>query len=132
MIPAGVDDRRWFVLDVANTYAGTRHREYWAAVYAEIETGGAGAMLEQLLNLGLSGFDVRAVPHTAAKAQQQAHSLHDTDAWLHHILHEGAIGIHNWQNSGLHLRTAEAYAAFLDFSRQQRDYKPDSKSVWAK
>jgi hypothetical protein len=132
MVPAGIGDRRWFVLDVANTYAGTKHREYWAALYAEIEHGGAAAMFHDLLNMNLSGFDVRAVPDTAAKAQQQAHSLHGTEAWLHHILQEGAIGQHNWLDSGLDVRTDEAYTAFLDFSKHQREYKPDGKSQWAK
>src|SRR6185437_8695660 len=40
-VPAGIGDRRWFVLDVANTYAGMEHRDYWTALYAEIENGGA-------------------------------------------------------------------------------------------
>jgi hypothetical protein len=40
IVPAGIGDRRWFVLDVANTYAGTEHREYWAALYAEIKKVG--------------------------------------------------------------------------------------------
>lgn len=132
MVPAGIGDRRWFVLDIANTYAGTKHRGYWASLYAEIEHGGAAAMFRDLLNMDLSGFDVRAVPDTAAKAQQQAHSLHGTDAWLHHILNEGAIGHQHWKNNGLDVRTHEAYCDFLDFSKQQRDYKPDRKSQWAK
>jgi hypothetical protein len=41
MVPAGIGDRRWFVLDVADTYAGTTHKNYWDALYAEIENGGA-------------------------------------------------------------------------------------------
>ena len=92
VVPTGIGDRRWFVLDVANTFAGTGHREYWDALYAEIENGGAAAMFYDLLTMDLSGFDVRAVPHTAAKAQQQAHSLIGTEAWLYHVLQEGGIG----------------------------------------
>src|SRR6516162_11551431 len=39
-VPAGMGDRRWFILDVADTYGGAGHREYWDALYAEIDTGG--------------------------------------------------------------------------------------------
>ena len=67
--PVGIGDRRWFILDVANTYAGTLHREYWVALYSEIECGGAAAMFHDLLAIDLDEFDVRAVPHTAAKAR---------------------------------------------------------------
>ena len=92
VVPTGMGDRRWFILDVANTFAGTGHKDYWDPLYAEVENGGAAAMFYDLLAMDLSGFDVRAVPHTAAKAQQQAHSLRGTDAWLYHVLNEGAIG----------------------------------------
>ena len=91
-VPAGMGDRRWFILDVADTFAGTEHADYWNALYAEIENGGAEAMFHDLLNMDLSRFNVRAVPHTAAKAQQQAHSFRGMEAWVHHILQEGAIG----------------------------------------
>jgi hypothetical protein len=132
MVPAGIGDRRWFVLDVANTYAGTIHKPYWDALYAEIENGGAAAMFYDLLAMDLSGFDVRAVPHTAAKAQQQAHSLHGTEAWLHHVLHEGVIGCERWQENGLTVSRDHAYGCYEDFSKRQRDYRPETRSVWSK
>ena len=93
MVPVGIGDRRWFVLNVPDTYAGTNHKPYWDALYAEIDNGGAAAMFYDLLATDLSNFDVRAVPHTAAKAQQQTLGLSGTEAWLHHILQEGAIAL---------------------------------------
>jgi hypothetical protein len=132
VVPTGIGDRRWFVLDVANTYAGTEHRKYWVALYAEIENGGAAAMLHDFLAMDLTGFDVRAVPHTAAKAQQQAHSLAGTEAWLYHVLQEGAIGVDNWQSVGLTLRMNHAYTDYEDFSKRQHAWRPEIKSVWSK
>ena len=70
----GIDDRRSFILNVADTFAGTGHRDYWDALYAEIDNGGAEAMFCDLLAMDLTAFNVRAVP-TAAKAQQQVLSL---------------------------------------------------------
>jgi hypothetical protein len=131
-VPAGMGDRRWFILDVADTYAGTRHREYWDALYAEIDGGGAEAMFYDLLQMDLSTFDVRAVPHTAAKAHQQMHSFRGVEAWIHHILQEGAIGYSVWQNDGLAVSKDDAYRRYLDFSKEQRDWKPVVKSVWSR
>jgi hypothetical protein len=132
MVPAGIGDRRWFVLDVASIYAGTGHREYWEALYAEIENGGAAAMFYDLLAMDLNGFDVRAVPPTAAKAQQQAHSFRGTEAWLYHILQEGEIGSKSWQDTGLTISKEHAYECFEDFSKRQHAWRPDIKSVWSK
>ena len=131
-VPTGIGDRRWFVLNVANTYAGTEHRNYWIALYAEIDNGGAAAMFHDLLAMDLSGFDVRAVPHTAAKAQQQAHSLAGTEAWLYHVLQEGAIGYKNWESIGLTVSTDDAYGCYEDFSERQHAWRPEIKSVWSK
>jgi hypothetical protein len=132
MVPAGIGDRRWFVLDVANTYAGTGHRDYWEALYAEIEDGGAAAMFYDLLAMDLSGFDVRAVPPTAAKARQQAHSFQGTEAWLYHVLQEGEIGSKCWDDTGLTVPKVHAYECFEDFSKRQHAWRPEIKSVWSK
>jgi hypothetical protein len=132
VVPTGIGDRRWFVLDVANTYAGTEHRKYCVALYAEIMKGGAAAMFHDLLAMDLGGFDVRAVPHTAAKAQQQTHSLAGTEAWLYHVLQEGAIGYENWQSVGLTISKAAAYNDYEDFSKRQHAWRPEIKAVWSK
>jgi hypothetical protein len=131
-VPAGMGDRRWFILDVANTFAGTDHPEYWKPLYREIDNGGAEAMFFDLLNIDLSTFDVRAVPHTAAKAHQQAHSLRGIEAWVHHVLQEGAIGSDVWQNDGLAVTKDHAYQCYEYFTKQQRDWRPDVKSVWSR
>jgi hypothetical protein len=132
MVPVGIGDRRWFVLDVPDTYAGTTHPTYWEALYAEIDNGGAAAMFYDLLHMDLTGFNVRAVPNTAAKAQQQMHSLHGTEAWLHDVLQEGEIGSERWQTNGLEVTKDHAYGCHEDFSRRQRDYRPETKTAWSK
>jgi hypothetical protein len=131
-IPAGIGDRRWFVLYVADTYSGTAHHNYWDAVYNQIDGGGAAAMLHDLLSMDVSGFNVRAVPHTAAKALQQVHSLQGSMAWLHDILEEGAIAGERWQDAGLTIETDRTYTCYVEFSKRQRDWKPEIKSVWSK
>jgi hypothetical protein len=131
-VPAGIGDRRWFVLYVANTHAGTAHSGYWTALYKEIDNGGAAAMLYDLLDMDLSGFDVRAVPHTAAKAHQQVLGLSGTEAWIHQVLQTGQIWDAQWQNTGLLVSTGNAYHCYEEFSKRQHAFRPDLKSVWSK
>jgi hypothetical protein len=131
-VPAGVGDRRWFVLNVAETYAGIKHRDYWTALYGEVENGGAAAMLHDLLATDLSGFDVRAIPHTVAKAQQQAHSFRGPTAWLYDILQEGAVEYNEWNEAGLIISKESAYERYKEFSKERREWQPEIKDVWSK
>jgi hypothetical protein len=82
--------------------------------------------------MDVSGFNVRAVPHTAAKALQQVHSLQGSMAWLHYLLEEGAIAGERWQDAGLTIETDRIYTCYVEFSKRQRDWKPEIKSVWSK
>jgi hypothetical protein len=131
-VPAGVGDRRWFVLQVANTYAGMENKDYWSALHAEIDKGGPAAMLHDLLAIDLTNFDLRAIPHTAAKAQQQALSLRGTAAWLYHVLQEGELGDKRWNVIGLSVRKDHAYECYKDFAKQRREWSPEIKSIWSK
>jgi hypothetical protein len=140
-VPAGIGDRRWLILNVDNSYAGTNHGAYFDALGSEIESGGAAAMLCDLLAMDLSTFNVRAVPRTAAKAQQQALSLPTVEAWVFQVLQEGAIEHRNqsgpsdkreWQGNGLTVGKDFAFSAYEDFSSRRREYRAAGKSMWAK
>jgi hypothetical protein len=131
-IPAGIGDRRWFVLNVAETFSGTAHQSYWDAVYNQIDRGGAAAMLHDLLSMDVSAFNVRAVPHTAAKALQQVHSLQGSMAWLHDVLQEGSVSGERWQDAGLTIEKDRSYMCYVEFSKRQRDWKPAINAVWSK
>jgi Family of unknown function (DUF5906) len=141
-VPAGIGDRRWLILNINNRYAGTKNANYFAALKDEVDNGGAAAMLHDLLAMNLSVFNVRDVPRTAAKAQQQALSLPSVEACLYQTLQEGAIEQrlqpggacirHDWEANGLTVSKDVAYAAYEDFSTRRRDYRPAPKSVWSK
>jgi uncharacterized protein DUF5906 len=141
-VPAGIGDRRWLILKVDNSYAGTNHAFYFDALSSEIENGGTAAMLHDLLAMDLNGFNVRKVPRTAAKADQQALSLPSIEAWLFQVLQDGAIeqraqnGLlgakHEWQEKGLIVDKDIAYAAYEGFSSRNRHYRPAGRSQWSK
>jgi hypothetical protein len=141
-VPTGIGDRRWLILNVDNSYAGTNHANYFDALGLEIENGGAAAMLHDLLGMDLRGFNVRMVPRTAAKAHQQALSLPSVEAWLYQVLQDGAIeqrgqsGLlgakQEWQANRLLIGKDSSYAAYEGFSSRNRDYRPAGKSNWSR
>src|SRR5262249_30889666 len=68
IVRAGIDERRFLVLDV-----GEGHKqdiEYFKAIASELENGGYANLLDFLLRYDLSGFEVRTVPGTAALSEQ--------------------------------------------------------------
>jgi hypothetical protein len=131
-IPAGIGDRRWFVLNVRDTYAGMGHKAYYDALHAEVNNGGAAAMLHDLLAMSLLDFDLRVIPHTGAKAQQQVHSFRGTIGWLFDVLQQGSVGHAFWDHAGLSISTRSAYENYQQHVKQRREYQPEIKSEWSK
>jgi hypothetical protein len=137
VVPAGTDERRFFVLDVATGKQGDF--PYFEAIEDELRNGGAPAMLYDLLHRDLSGFNVRAVPKTAALLDQKTQSFSGPLAWWHNILLDGhcpaeeadvAKGLEvqqDWTNPLMVSRDA-LYADYEDFSKRSKEYKPKDKS----
>lgn len=86
------DDRRDFVLKVSEARKGDL--EYWSALNAEMDGNGVAAMMHDLLNMDLSGFNVRAKPNTAALVEQKLHSLSLIERWWFNALMTQEIGDH--------------------------------------
>lgn len=89
VVPVAIGEERFFVLDVLSTYKGDR--EYFRAIFGELENGGYEAMLHELLNRDISNFDVRNFPHTGALMDQKQRSLGTTFAWLREVLERGYV-----------------------------------------
>jgi hypothetical protein len=91
-VPASTEERRFFVLDVAD-----RHRtnaQYFTDLYNAIEGGELPALLHDLLDMDLTDFDHRRPPHTAALNQQKivgADSL--TKFWLDCLTSGEIVGV---------------------------------------
>lgn len=89
VIPADVDDRRFFMLDVSDEHK--QDRAYFRALSKAMESGGYEALLHFLLSVDLEGFDVRHVPQTRALREQKIHSFSVEQEWWFHKLEDGAL-----------------------------------------
>lgn len=90
VVPATSDERRFFVLDVADTYKG--NSAYFSALRAEIDGDGPAAMLHDLLALDYSHLDLRNPPRTAALIKQIVTGLPFNVQWLYSVLQEAEFG----------------------------------------
>jgi hypothetical protein len=89
VIPAGADARRYFVLDVSS--ARMQDDAYFAALCRQMDNGGRAALLHCLLTLDIGDFNVRAVPQTAALADQKTRSRRGIDRLIEIIAHDGVL-----------------------------------------
>jgi hypothetical protein len=130
VVPAGKDDRRYLVLEVAETHKNKP--EYFVPLYAQLESGGYAAMLHELLNRDISKFNVRRVPSTKAHIAQKRMTLRGVDAWVDDVLERGSVGAEAWTPEGLELPTQDAYDAYLRFHDRSRAYRCEQIGQWSR
>ena len=85
IIPASADgdERRFFCLTVPKTtLTKDEKREYFIALYAEIDAGAPAAMLASLLDFDFTGVDLRQPPVTELLLKQVAMNLNDEQKWF--------------------------------------------------
>lgn len=89
VVPAGADERRYFVLDVGEERK--QDTAYFRAIRKAMNEGGREALLHYLLTYDLSAFEVRKVPQTDALLRQKELSLTPESEWLLGVIEMGEI-----------------------------------------
>jgi hypothetical protein len=82
VVPAGMDERRFAVLDVGDLWKEDHAR--FKQLYAELNAGGREALLADLLSLDLDAENapnLRIIPKTKALLEQKIRSLDPITAW---------------------------------------------------
>ncbi len=89
VVPAGFSERRFFVVDVSEEHK--QDTPYFRKIRSQMEHGGFGALLHQLLTHDVSSFDVRKVPSTEALQEQKMLSLPQEGVWWLAKLRAGEV-----------------------------------------
>lgn len=115
VVPAGGDERRFFVLDVGSEQQ--QNVSYFKKISAQMDNGGREALLQYLMTYDLSGFEVRNVPKTAALREQQKRTLGQEAEWWYNKLREGRVlGEHeNWEDE---VRKDAVLDDYLNYARR--------------
>jgi hypothetical protein len=89
IVPASSEARRYLVLDVSDSKM--QDSNYFDIIEKQMRNGGAEALLNFLLKINITDFNVRNVPRTEALRDQQAHSINNDDAWWESKLQAGEM-----------------------------------------
>lgn len=94
VVPAGGDDRRYFVLDVGE--GKMQDKKYFAAIQKQMDNGGREALLHFLMTRDLTGFEVRNYPKTEALRDQKILSMSAEEQWWFEKLMDGQLDGQGW------------------------------------
>lgn len=87
VIPAAFDERRFAVLDIGT--GNQQDRDYFIGMLDQLEHGGYGALLYDMLKFDLTKTDIRALPETGALSQQKETSMDPVSMYWFTCLQQG-------------------------------------------
>jgi hypothetical protein len=111
-IPAGLEERRFFVLDVSDRHQ--QDHDYFRRLLGQMKNGGTEAMLYDLMNLDISSVNLWKAPRTEALFEQIQHSMDSFTGFWFERLREGTISPDHdtWQCCISKERFYEAYQRY--------------------
>ena len=126
VIPAGIGERRFLVIDVAEIYR--QDLKYFAPIHAEIKNGGHAAMLFDLMEHKYDQTALMLAPKTDALLAQIEEGLEPVQKfWLDKLQQASPEGndVH-WPDS---IPSAKLYSEFIEFNKKLgHNYAPAPNS----
>jgi hypothetical protein len=88
-VPAGPQERRFFVLDVGEQHM--QDHAYFSAIQKELDNGGTEALLHYLLNYKIGDTNLRKFPQTEALLEQKVFSMTPVQKFWYSRLQAGSL-----------------------------------------
>ena len=113
VVPAGSNERRFFVLDVSDKRM--QDKKYFAAIQRQMDSGGREALLHMLLSHDITNFEVRDFPQTIALQDQKLLSYSNEESWWYEKLEEGRLlpDSDNWETEVMKKALQDDYILFM-------------------
>lgn len=124
-VPIGKDDRRFFVLDV-----GSDHKEdhsYFESIVNQMRNGGSEALMYELQNRDLTGFNVRKMPPTPFSFDLKLLSMDSSDQFIYEYLRT-AID-ESWTT---HVRKSILHSEYIDWCTSHGKKHKHASSTFGK
>lgn len=124
IVPAGANERRYFVLDVGQEHM--QDSQYFARIADQLKSGGYEALLYTLLRHDISEFNVRDVPQTDALRHQKILTQNAEENWWLEKLRDGKVLSKDADWSTL-VGCDDLYADYLEAAGRTKIIRPLSK-----
>jgi len=89
IVPAGMDERRFFIVDVGEDRA--QNHQYFGELVGQMEGGGCGRLLHILQTRDLTGINLRKFPMTPALLEQKIATMDVEIRFLYDIAKDGLL-----------------------------------------
>lgn len=118
VVPAAFDERRFAVLDMGT--GNQQDQEYFIGMLRQLEDGGYGALLYDLLNFDLSTTDIRKLPSTQALSQQKESSMDPITAYWYTCLQQGNTLLMSKTGWLAYVKTSEFHEDCLEYLNRMK------------
>jgi hypothetical protein len=121
VVPAGEDERRFYVADVSNAHQ--QEHAYFKAIFEQLENGGYEAMLYDLQRWEYSIDDLRQAPKTSALLDQIKNTMDVAGKFWIERIEDGTLnaGAEDWSGE---IDCKELYGEYLEFAKHLKERFP--------